>query len=163
MNDNFLIETKELCKFYNDGEIRALDHVSAGIKRGEVVVIVGPSGSGKSTFLRSLNLLEEPTKGEIIFEGVDIADPKTDINLHRRKMGMVFQQFNLFPHMTVLRNLTLAPMKLLKKSKEEAEKKAMELLWNTMKAIPLPAAGLNPANAACFRIMAILSVIFCIP
>ena len=128
MNDNFLIETKELCKFYNDGEIRALDHVSAGIKRGEVVVIVGPSGSGKSTFLRSLNLLEEPTKGEIIFEGVDIADPKTDINLHRRKMGMVFQQFNLFPHMTVLKNMTLAPMKLLKKSKEEAEKTAMELL-----------------------------------
>ncbi len=128
MNDNFLIETKELCKFYNGGEIKALDHVSAGIKRGEVVVIVGPSGSGKSTFLRSLNLLEEPTKGEIIFEGVDIADPKTDINLHRRKMGMVFQQFNLFPHMTVLRNMTLAPMKLLKKSKEEAETTAMELL-----------------------------------
>ncbi len=128
MNADFLIETKELCKFYNGGKIRALDHVSAGIKRGEVVVIIGPSGSGKSTFLRSLNLLETPTSGEIIFEGVDITDPKTDINLHRRKMGMVFQQFNLFPHMTVLRNMTLAPMKLLKKSKEEAEKTAMELL-----------------------------------
>ena len=128
MNVDFLIETKELCKFYNGGKIRALDHVSAGIKRGEVVVIIGPSGSGKSTFLRSLNLLETPTSGEIIFEGVDITDPKTDINLHRRKMGMVFQQFNLFPHMTVLRNMTLAPMKLLKKSKEEAEKTAMELL-----------------------------------
>lgn len=128
MNANFLIETKELCKFYNDGKIRALDHVSAGIKQGEVVVIIGPSGSGKSTFLRSLNLLEVPTKGEIIFDGVDITDPKTDINLHRRKMGMVFQQFNLFPHMTVLKNMTLAPMKLLKKSKEEAEKTAMELL-----------------------------------
>ena len=128
MNADFLIETKELCKFYNGGAIRALDHVSAGIKRGEVVVIIGPSGSGKSTFLRSLNLLETPTDGEIIFEGIDITDPKTDINLHRRKMGMVFQQFNLFPHMTVLKNMTLAPMKLLKKSKEEAEKTAMELL-----------------------------------
>ncbi len=127
MNDNVIIKTENLCKYYGDA-IHALDGVSAEIKKGEVVVIVGPSGSGKSTYLRSLNLLEMPTSGTIYFEGADITDPKVNINLHRRKMGMVFQQFNLFPHMTVLKNLTLAPMKLLKKSKEEAEKKAMELL-----------------------------------
>ncbi|MBE6584903.1 MAG: amino acid ABC transporter ATP-binding protein [Ruminococcaceae bacterium] len=98
------------------------------ISRGEVVVIIGPSGSGKSTFLRSLNLLEEPTGGEILVGGVNLMDKKTNINLHRQKMGMVFQHFNLFPHMTILRNMTIAPMKLLKKSKEEAEEKAMELL-----------------------------------
>ncbi len=128
MNDNYLIETNNLCKYYNGEAIKALDGVTAGIQKGEVVVVVGPSGSGKSTFLRSLNLLEEPTSGTVIFDGVDITDKKNDINLHRQKMGMVFQQFNLFPHMTVLKNLTLAPMKLLKKSKEEAEKTALELL-----------------------------------
>lgn len=128
MNDNVIIRTENLCKYYAGETIRALDGVTAEIKKGEVVVIIGPSGSGKSTFLRSLNLLESATKGSVFFEGVDITDPKVNINLHRRKMGMVFQQFNLFPHMTVLRNLTLAPMKLLKKSKEEAEKTAMELL-----------------------------------
>ena len=127
MNGNAIIKTENLCKFYGE-KIHALDGVSAEIKKGEVVVIVGPSGSGKSTYLRSLNLLEIPTSGKILFEGADITDPKININLHRRKMGMVFQQFNLFPHMTVLKNLTLAPMKLLKKSKEEAEQKAMELL-----------------------------------
>ncbi len=127
MSDNAIIKTHDLCKYYGD-KIHALDGVTAEIKRGEVVVVIGPSGSGKSTFLRSLNLLEHPTSGKIFFEDVDITDPKTNINLHRQKMGMVFQQFNLFPHMTVLKNLTLAPMKLLKKSKEEAEKKAMELL-----------------------------------
>ena len=127
MSDNAIIKTQDLCKYYGD-KIHALDGVTAEIKRGEVVVVIGPSGSGKSTFLRSLNLLEHPTSGKIFFEDVDITDPKTNINLHRQKMGMVFQQFNLFPHMTVLKNLTLAPMKLLKKSKEEAEKKAMELL-----------------------------------
>lgn len=127
MSDNAIIKTQELCKYYGDA-IHALDGVTAEIKRGEVVVVIGPSGSGKSTFLRSLNLLEHPTSGKIFFEDVDITDPKTNINLHRQKMGMVFQQFNLFPHMTVLKNLTLAPMKLLKKSKEEAENKAMELL-----------------------------------
>ncbi len=127
MSDNAVIKTQDLCKYYGD-KIHALDGVTAEIKRGEVVVVIGPSGSGKSTFLRSLNLLEHPTSGKIFFEDVDITDPKTNINLHRQKMGMVFQQFNLFPHMTVLKNLTLAPMKLLKKSKEEAEKKAMELL-----------------------------------
>ena len=102
--------------------------MDAEIHRGEVVVVIGPSGSGKSTFLRSLNLLETPTEGTIEFDGVNITDPKVDINLHRRKMGMVFQHFNLFPHMTILRNMTLAPTKLLKKSKADAEKKAMELL-----------------------------------
>ena len=127
MNDNVIIKTTDLCKYYGDN-IHALDGVSAEIKKGEVVVVIGPSGSGKSTFLRSLNLLESATSGSVFFEGVDITDSKVDINFHRRKMGMVFQQFNLFPHMTVLRNLTLAPMKLLKKSKEEAEAKAMELL-----------------------------------
>lgn len=127
MSDNVIIKTTDLCKYYGDN-IHALDGVSAEIKKGEVVVVIGPSGSGKSTFLRSLNLLESATSGSVFFEGVDITDSKVDINFHRRKMGMVFQQFNLFPHMTVLKNLTLAPMKLLKKSKEEAEQKAMELL-----------------------------------
>lgn len=128
MNDNVIIKTENLCKFYNGGELKALNNVSAEIKEGEVVVIIGPSGSGKSTFLRSLNLLEDPTSGKIIFDGNEITDPKVDINIHRRKMGMVFQQFNLFPHMTVLRNLTVAPIKLLKMSKEEAEEKALKLL-----------------------------------
>ena len=128
MNANYLIETKDLCKYYRGDKIKALDGVSAGIKKGEVVVIIGPSGSGKSTYLRSLNLLEFPTSGKIIFEDIDITDPKTNINLHRQKMGMVFQQFNLFPHMTVLKNLTIAPMKLLKMTSEEATKKAMALL-----------------------------------
>ncbi|MBE6884238.1 MAG: amino acid ABC transporter ATP-binding protein [Ruminococcaceae bacterium] len=114
--------------YYNGGAIRALDGVDAEVKKGEVVVVVGPSGSGKSTFLRCLNLLELPTAGNICVDGVDITDRKTNINLHRQKMGMVFQHFNLFPHMTVLRNMTLAPMKLLKKSKKEAEAQAMELL-----------------------------------
>ena len=127
MKDNIIIKTENLCKYYGE-TIHALDGVTAEIKKGEVVVIVGPSGSGKSTFLRSLNLLEYPTSGKILFEDVDITDPKTNINIHRQKMGMVFQQFNLFPHMTVLKNLTLAPMKLLKKSREEAEKTALELL-----------------------------------
>ncbi len=127
MSDNIIIRTQDLCKFYGD-KIHALDGVTAEIKKGEVVVVIGPSGSGKSTFLRSLNLLEHPTSGKIFFEDVDITNPKTNINLHRQKMGMVFQQFNLFPHMTVLKNLTLAPVKLLKKNSDEAEKKAMELL-----------------------------------
>lgn len=128
MNANSIIETKDLCKFYRGGKIKALNGVNAEIKRGEVVVVIGPSGSGKSTFLRSLNLLELPTSGNIIFEGVDITDPKVNINLHRQKMGMVFQHFNLFPHMTILKNMTIAPIKLLKISKEDAEAKAMELL-----------------------------------
>ena len=128
MNDNFLIKTTDLCKHYNGGKIKALDGVTAEIKKGEVVVVIGPSGSGKSTYLRSLNLLEHPTSGTIIFDGVDITAPKVNINLHRQKMGMVFQQFNLFPHMNVLKNLTVAPIKLLKMEKSAAEEKAMALL-----------------------------------
>lgn len=121
-----LIKVDGLLKSF--GKIEVLKGIDTEIKRGEVVVIIGASGSGKSTFLRCLNLLEEPTGGHILFEGTDITDPKTNINTHRMKMGMVFQQFNLFPHMTVLRNMTLAPMKLLGLSREEAEKRAMELL-----------------------------------
>ena len=128
MQSDALVHVVDLKKHYNDGVVHALDGVSMDIHRGEVVVIIGPSGSGKSTFLRSLNLLEEPTDGEIWVKGVNLMDKKTNINLHRQKMGMVFQHFNLFPHMTILRNMTIAPMKLLKKSKEEAEGKAMELL-----------------------------------
>ncbi len=127
MNDNVIIRTENLCKFYGD-KIHALDNVSAEITRGEVVVVIGPSGSGKSTFLRSLNLLETATSGKVFFEGVDITDPKVNINKHREKMGMVFQQFNLFPHMTVLKNLTLAPMKLKKMSKADAEELALKML-----------------------------------
>ena len=129
MRDNSaIIQTIGLKKYYNGEAIKAIDDVDLSISRGEVVVIIGPSGSGKSTYLRSLNLLELPTDGSIIFNGVDIADKNVDINVHRQKMGMVFQHFNLVPHMTVLGNMTLAPMKLLKKTKEEAEAKAMELL-----------------------------------
>ena len=123
-----LINVSGLEKHFKGGEIKALDGVDAEIKRGEVVVVIGPSGSGKSTFLRCLNLLEVPTGGQILFDGTDITDPKCNINIHRQRMGMVFQHFNLFPHMTILKNMTLAPMKLLKKSKEEAEAKAMALL-----------------------------------
>ena len=123
-----LICVRNLEKHYNDGSVHALDGVSADIYRGEVVVVIGPSGSGKSTFLRSLNLLEEPSTGQIFVNGVDITGKKVNINLHRQKMGMVFQHFNLFPHMTILRNMTIAPMKLLGKSREEAETLAMSLL-----------------------------------
>ncbi|MBK6088158.1 amino acid ABC transporter ATP-binding protein [Ruminococcus sp. M6(2020)] len=123
-----LIQVKNLKKHYREGTIHALDGVSMDISRGEVIVIVGPSGSGKSTFLRSLNLLELPTSGEIIFDGVDINAPHVNINKHRQKMGMVFQHFNLFPNMTVLRNMTLGPCKLLHRSRKEAEEKARELL-----------------------------------
>ncbi len=128
MSADSIIQATNLEKHYNEGEIKALDGVTASIKRGEVVVVIGPSGSGKSTFLRCLNLLELPTGGQILFEGIDITDKKADINLHRQKMGMVFQHFNLFPHMTILKNMTLAPMKLLKKSQAEAEKQALALL-----------------------------------
>ena len=128
MSDKTLIKVTGLKKHYKEGTIHALNGVDMEIERGEVVVIVGPSGSGKSTFLRSLNLLELPTEGEILFEGNSITAPHNNVNKYRQKMGMVFQHFNLFPNMTVLRNMTLGPQKLLKKSKAEAEAKAMELL-----------------------------------
>lgn len=121
-----LFEIRNLCKSF--GEMEVLKNISTTISQGEVVVIVGPSGSGKSTFLRSMNLLEEPTSGQILFEGKDITDPRTNINKYRQHIGMVFQHFNLFPNKTILQNLTLAPIKLLKKSRQEAEEEAMQLL-----------------------------------
>ena len=128
MTTEKLIQVKDLQKHFKGGEIKALDGVTTHIHRGEVVVVIGPSGSGKSTFLRCLNLLELPTGGTITFEGVDITDPKVNINRHRQKMGMVFQHFNLFPNMTVLKNMTVAPVTLRKKSKEAAEAMAKQLL-----------------------------------
>lgn len=125
-NGEVLIRVEGLRKSF--GDFYALDGINEEIRKGEVVVIVGPSGSGKSTFLRSLNLLEVPTEGHIYFENVDITEKNVDLDKHRQKMGMVFQHFNLFPHKTILENITLAPIKLLKKSKEEAETRAMELL-----------------------------------
>ena len=121
-----LIKTDNLQKSF--GKIEVLKGINTEIKKGEVVVIIGPSGSGKSTFLRTLNLLEEPTGGHIYFEGTDITDPKVNINIHRQKMGMVFQQFNLFPNMTVLKNMTIPPLKLKKATKAEAEERALALL-----------------------------------
>lgn len=129
MKDNFgqpLIQVQDLGKSF--GSMEVLKGISVDIHQGDVVFVVGPSGSGKSTFLRCLNRLEEPTAGKIFFEGIDITDPKTDIDKHRQRMGMVFQQFNLFPHMTIMKNLTIAPMKLQGKSQAEAEATAMELL-----------------------------------
>ena len=133
-----LIRVRNLKKHYNHGAIKALDGVTVDINRGDVMVVIGPSGSGKSTFLRSLNLLEEPTSGEIIFDGVDITKKKIknaegkwvklDIDVHRQKMGMVFQHFNLFPHKTILENMTLAPIKVKKMPKAQADEKALALL-----------------------------------
>lgn len=129
MNANeTLIKVEDVKKYYNDGTIKALDGINTEIKKGEVVVVIGPSGSGKSTFLRCLNLLEIPTDGNIFFEGVDITDIKTNIDIHRQRMGMVFQHFNLFPHMSILKNMIIAPMKLQKKSEQEATELAMRLL-----------------------------------
>lgn len=126
-NEDILIKVEGLEKHFKGG-IHALNNVSTEIRKGEVVVVIGPSGSGKSTFLRCLNLLEMPTGGKIEVDGVDITDPKTNVNMHRQKMGMVFQHFNLFPHMTILKNMTLGPTKLLKMSQEDADSKAMSLL-----------------------------------
>ena len=123
-----MIQVRGLKKHYNHGRIKALDGIDIDINRGDVMVVIGPSGSGKSTFLRSLNLLEVPSEGQIIVDGVDITGEKIDLDKYRQKMGMVFQHFNLFPHKTILENLTLAPIKVRKESKEEAEKKAMALL-----------------------------------
>ena len=123
-----MIQVKDLKKYYKKGLIKALNGVSVDINRGDVVVVIGPSGSGKSTLLRSLNLLEEPTSGSIIFEGVDITNKKIDINKHRQKMGMVFQHFNLFPHKTILDNMTLAPIEVKKVPAAQAKEKAIQLL-----------------------------------
>lgn len=156
MNDKVLIQVQGLKKHYNGGEVKALDGVNCEVRQGEVLVIIGPSGSGKSTLLRSLNLLEIPTGGTIHFDGVDITDPKVNINLHRQKMGMVFQHFNLFPHMTVLKNMTIAPVKLLHKPQAEAEKKAMELLervglGDRAKAYPSQLSGGQKQRVAIVR------------
>ncbi len=123
-----LISVRNLYKTYNNGAVTALNNCNIDIEKGEIVAIIGPSGSGKSTLLRSLNMLETPTSGSIYFNGVDLADKKVDINRHRQHMGMVFQHFNLFPHKTVLQNITMAPVKLKLMTKEQAEKRAMELL-----------------------------------
>ena len=123
-----IISVKDLKKYYNGESIKALDGVTTDIRKGEVVVIIGPSGSGKATFLRSLNLLERPTSGTITFDGVDITSKATDINKLRQRMGMVFQHFNLFPHLTIIKNMTLGPIKLRGMSKAEAERRSKVLL-----------------------------------
>ena len=128
MTNDKIIQVKDLKKYYKKGVIKALDGVSVDINRGDVMVVIGPSGSGKSTLLRSLNLLEEPTSGSIIFEGVDITNKKININKHRQKMGMVFQHFNLFPYKTILENMILAPVEVKKIPAEQAKAKAMQLL-----------------------------------
>ena len=127
-NTDIIIAVKNLVKEYNHGEVVALDHCDLDVKKGEVVAIIGPSGSGKSTLLRSLNLLEEPTAGEIYFEGVELSSKKVDINRHRQKMGMVFQHFNLFPHKTVIENIMIAPVTLKLKTQQEAQAQAVKLL-----------------------------------
>ena len=167
--DEVLISVKGLCKYYNKGTIKALDGVSVNINRGDVMVVIGPSGSGKSTFLRSLNLMEYPTEGNILFDGVDITKKKIqdengkwvklDIDRHRRKMGMVFQHFNLFPHMTVLDNITLAPIKAKGVDKAEAEEKALELLdrvglKDRAKAYPIQLSGGQKQRVAIVRALA---------
>ena len=164
-----LIQVRDLKKHYHRGTIKALDGVTVDINKGDVMVVIGPSGSGKSTFLRSLNLLEEPTHGEIIFNGVDITKKKykdasgktvkIDIDGLRQKMGMVFQHFNLFPHMTILDNMTLAPIKVKGVSKEEAEKKAMELLGRVgladrANAYPIQLSGGQKQRVAIVRALA---------
>ena len=164
-----LIEVKDLKKYYHGGAIKALDGVSTDIHPGDVCVVIGPSGSGKSTFLRSLNLLEEPTGGAIIFEGTDITKKKykdengeivrLDIDKLRQKMGMVFQHFNLFPHMTILENMTLAPIKVKGMSKEAAEQKALELLdrvglKDRANAYPIQLSGGQKQRVAIVRALA---------
>ena len=160
-----LIQVKDLKKHYNKGAIKALDGVTVDINKGDVMVVIGPSGSGKSTFLRSLNLLEQPTSGSIVFEGVDITKKKDengkklDIDLHRQKMGMVFQHFNLFPHMTILQNMCIAPVQVKGKTQEEAEAKAMELLARVgladrADAYPIQLSGGQKQRVAIVRALA---------
>ena len=164
-----LIQVTDLKKHYNRGVIKALDGVTVDINRGDVMVIIGPSGSGKSTFLRSLNLLEEPTSGSIVFDGVDITKKKVrndkgkmvklNIDQHRQKMGMVFQHFNLFPHMTILDNMTLAPIKVKGETKEQAEAKALKLLdrvglKDRANAYPIQLSGGQKQRVAIVRALA---------
>ena len=160
-----LIQVKDLKKHYNKGAIKALDGVTVDINKGDVMVVIGPSGSGKSTFLRSLNLLEQPTAGSIVFEGVDITKKKDengkklDIDLHRQKMGMVFQHFNLFPHMTILQNMCIAPVQVKGKTQAEAEAKAMELLARVgladrADAYPIQLSGGQKQRVAIVRALA---------
>ena len=153
-----LIEVRNLTKVF-DGGVKALDNCSLSVKKGEVVAIIGPSGSGKSTLLRSLNLLETPTSGEILFDGVNLADKKVDIDLHRQKMGMVFQHFNLFPHKNVLQNIMMAPVKLKKMTKAQAKTRAVELLQrigleDKAKAYPNMLSGGQKQRIAIVRAMA---------
>ena len=169
MTSDKLIQVKNLKKHYNKGTIKALDDVSIDIHSGEVIVVIGPSGSGKSTFLRSLNLMEQPTDGQIIFDGVDITKKKApgpdgklkkvNIDLHRQKMGMVFQHFNLFPHKTILQNMILAPMKVKGISKDAATNKAMELLRRVgledrHSAYPIQLSGGQKQRVAIVRALA---------
>ena len=151
-----LIQVRDLKKYYNHGKIKALDGISIDIDPGDVMVVIGPSGSGKSTFLRSLNLLEIPTSGSIIYDGTDITSSKIDLDAFRQRMGMVFQHFNLFPHKTILENLTLAPIIVRKTEKEAAEKKAMELLdrvglADRAKAYPVQLSGGQKQRVAIVR------------
>lgn len=127
-NNDYIISVKDLVKTYNNGSVTALDYCSLNVKKGQVIAIIGPSGSGKSTLLRSLNLLEEPTSGKIFFKGTDLTSKEVDINKHRQKMGMVFQHFNLFPHKTVLENITMAPVTLKTRTEEDAKNAAVKLL-----------------------------------
>ncbi len=163
-SDN-LIQVRDLKKYYNGDSIRALDGINIDVNKGDVMVIIGPSGSGKSTFLRSLNLLEIPTSGSIVFEGVDITKKrgpdgkKLNIDLHRQKMGMVFQHFNLFPHKTILQNMTLAPIKVKGMQQADAEKKAMELLTRVgladrAGAYPIQLSGGQKQRVAIVRALA---------
>ena len=154
-----LIQVIDLKKHYRKGEIKALDGVTVDINRGDVMVVIGPSGSGKSTFLRSLNLLEVPTSGTILFEGVDITNNKVDVNVHRQKMGMVFQHFNLFPHKTILENMALAPIQVKHVPKETAEAKAIELLERVgladrADAYPIQLSGGQKQRVAIVRALA---------
>ena len=155
-NDNVMIQVRDLKKYYNGDKIKALDGISVDIRRGDVMVVIGPSGSGKSTFLRSLNLLEIPTSGQIIVDGEEITAGKTDLDQFRQKMGMVFQHFNLFPHKTILENLTIAPIIVKKQNPADAEKRAMELLdrvglADRAKAYPVQLSGGQKQRVAIVR------------
>jgi polar amino acid transport system ATP-binding protein len=164
MSDS-LIQVRDLCKYYNGGRIKALDGISVDINRGDVMVVIGPSGGGKSTFLRSLNLLEVPTSGQVIFEGLDITKKKDangkkiDLNVHRQKMGMVFQHFNLFPHKTVVENMMLAPIKVKKMNEDEARQKCLALLSRVgladrAEAFPIQLSGGQKQRVAIVRALA---------